>query len=305
MTLVAVSVIIFWATVALPGDSASAILEREAADPTIAGPLRERLGLNRPLHEQYVDWFSGALHGSFGESYALGQPVTRILRPTLRNSLTLAGITIIIVVPLSLLLGTIAAARAGSLVDRTISAPTLFLISLPEFVVAAVLIVIFAGWLGVLPPVALLGPGEAPLESPTKLVLPVLTLVVGMLGQTTRMVRASVIEVLEQEYVQMARLKGVPNRRLLRLHVLRNALVPSVQLFALYLAALIGGLVITETIFNYPGVGSLLVSSIRLQDTPMIQACAFVVATAYISMNIIADVTMRLLTPKLRTSETS
>ena len=249
-----VSVLVFVGTQVLPGDAANAILGRNAT-PASLHQVREQLGLDKPVIGQYFTWLGHLLSGNLGTSLAAGEPVSSLISSRIGNSLALAGITLLLLIPISLILGTLAGIRRAGRLDRTISGLTLGAIALPEFITGTFLVLIFAVNLKALPAVSLIPPGSDPLSQPTLLVLPVITLLIASLAYTIRMVRAGVAEVMESEYVQAARLNGVPERRVIRRHVLRNALAPSVQTFALTIQFLIGGVIVVETVFQYPGLG--------------------------------------------------
>jgi peptide/nickel transport system permease protein len=208
---------------------------------------------------------------------------------------------VILLIPLSLLFGLIAGLRAGGWQDHLISTLTMIFMALPEFVVGSILVVVFSVALAVLPPVSLLAPGATALAHPNLLVLPVLTLLAVSVAWTIRLVRVGTIEVLKMDYVQMARLQGIAERKVLRRYVLRNALAPSVQIFALSIQYLFGGVIVTESVFSYPGLGKQLVSAVQSHDDTQVQAIAIILATIYILINIFADLLVVVLVPKLRT----
>jgi peptide/nickel transport system permease protein len=306
VTLVAATILVFIGTNVIPGSPASAVLGRQATPAEVAR-IDQRIGYDKPLIDRYVSWLAAAAHGDFGQSaVALAQgeshaPVSSMIGTPLRNSLILALATVILLIPLSLVMGMIAGARANGLADHVISTLTLIAVSLPEFVVGSVLIVVFFVWLNLLPPVSLVAPGQSPLSDPKILVLPVLTLLSVSVAWTIRLVRIGVIEVMKSDYVQMARLNGFSERRVMRRYVLRNALAPSVQVFALSIQYLFGGVIVTEAVFAYPGIGSQLVNAVSSHDNTQVQAIALILAAIYISINIVADLIVILLVPKLRT----
>lgn len=308
LTLWVVSIVVFIATSVLPGNAAKAILGKNV-NPREVLALERELHLNQSLWGQYWYWMGHFVHGDLGRSAAsiLGsnshESVGALIRAPLGNSALLAGITIALLIPLSLLLGVLLATRAGKWIDSLVSTSTLGAISLPEFVTGSVLIWLFASTLGVLPAVSLIGPGQNALSSPKILVLPVLTLLAATLAQCVRMVRAGMIEVLRSDYVQAARLAGVGERRVLFRYALRNALAPSVQVIALNAQWLVGGIVVTETVFGYPGLGQLIVNAINLRDIPTVQSVAMLLATVYIALNIVSDLIIIYLVPKLRTAQ--
>jgi peptide/nickel transport system permease protein len=305
VTLFAVSILVFFATEMLPGDAASAMLGRSASPAEVA-EMRELMGLDQPAVERYADWLGGLLTGDLGNSaagYALGgeRPIWGEIDQKLSNTFVLAAVTTLFMVPLSLLLGTLAAVRAGRSLDHGISLSSLALISLPEFVIGSLLIVVFFTWLDVLPPVALVPPGESPLANPKALVLPVMTLLAATLAGCTRMIRASMVETLRSDYVQMARLNGFPENRVVSRYALRNALAPSVQVFAQNIQYLVGGIIVVEYLFVYPGLGEEFVEAVAIRDVREVQSITIMIAGFYILLNIVADLLVVLLVPKLRT----
>jgi peptide/nickel transport system permease protein len=306
-TLLVASALIFVATNALPGNVAQVVLGRYAT-PARLQTLQAKLDLNQPLVVRYVHWLGDAVTGNLGQSavqLANGQgnaSVWPIIRTPLRNSVILALGTIILLIPLSLLAGTAAAVRAGKPTDYVLSYSALIVGSLPEFVVGTFLIAVFFSWLNVLPPVALVPPGASPLSNTKALALPILTLLAVSLAFSARQVRAGVVEALRQDYVTMARLGGVRERKVLLRYALRNALAPSVQTFAQSIQYLFGGIIVVESLFSYPGIGQLLVQSVSERDFTLIQGITLVLAALYIAINIAADLVVVFLVPKLRTS---
>lgn len=319
-TLVLVSVIVFAATEVLPGDVAQAILGREASPEALA-EIRSRLRLDDPAPVRYGRWVSGVVRGDLGNSLAtavntttfgqvnpeptLGVPVTRIIKDRLRNSLILMFVTSMILVPVALGLGTVAAIKRNTRVDRIISISLLGIISLPEFVLATVLIFGFALLIPVLPAVSLFDPASFPLNHPSALVLPVLTLLAAGLAHSVRMVRAGVMQILDAPYIQMASLKGLPRTTIWRRYILRNALAMAIPALALNIAYLFGGVVVVEAVYQYPGIGVGLLQALNTRDVPVIQAIVLVIATVYIVLNISSDVLTLVLTPKLKTGHQS
>jgi peptide/nickel transport system permease protein len=296
------SVLVFAGTQVLPGDAASAVLGRNAR-PDAVQQVRAELGLDRSIFAQYGDWISGLLSGDLGTSLASHRPVSELIGDRIANTAVLALLTIMILVPLAVALGVVAGVRRGRMSDHVISGVTLAAIALPEFVAGSLLVVLLAGTvLDILPPVSLVGPGESPLGHPDVLVLPVLTLLVVGLAYTVRMVRAGVAEAMGSEYVEAARLNGIPEARLIRRHVLPNALATTVTTVALTTQWLVGGAVVVETVFQYPGLGQALVQAVAVRDIPTVQAIAMIIAIFYIAVNILADVIVILLIPKQRTS---
>lgn len=305
VTLVVASLVIYLGTSVIPGSPATAVLGRQATPQAVA-QIDHRLGYDKPLIERYLTWLEGAVHGSFGDSAVAAvqgskSPIWPIIRGPLANTVTLALVTVIFLIPLSLFLGLLAGLTAGRWQDHFISTVTLVFLSMPEFVVGSLLVVVFSVWLSVFPPVSLLPPGVSPLEHPNILVLPVLTLLAVTVAWTIRLVRIGTIEVLQTDYVQMARLQGISERKVLRRYVLRNSLAPSIQIFALSIQYLFGGVIVTESVFAYPGLGKQLVNAVQSHDNTQVQAIAMILATIYILINIFADLIVVMLVPKLRT----
>jgi peptide/nickel transport system permease protein len=305
LALLAASIVIFAGTVLLPGNAAGVVLGRNATPQNVAA-LNHQMGLDKPAYQEYLDWLGGFVHGDLGDSavgLAQGEksaPIWPLISDAVKNSLILAAIAALFMIPLSLALGAIAAIYAGKPVDHVISLGSLAAIALPEFVIGSLLVGVFFVGLNWLPPVAIIPPGEDPLSDPTKLVLPVATLLFASLAAGIRMVRAGMIEVLQTEYVQTARLNGLAEKRVLTRYAMRNALAPSVQVLAQNLQWLIGGIIITESVFAYPGIGSTLVTAVGNRDVTVVQSVAMLIAIVYGLVNLIADLIVLLLVPKLR-----
>jgi peptide/nickel transport system permease protein len=302
--LFAASVLIFAAVQLLPGSPASAVLGRDAT-PAAVRVLTHRMQLDRPAQTRYLDWLKGFAHGDLGESaVALAQgertPIWHIISGPLENSAVLAAITALLMIPLSLGLGALAAVKAGKPADHVISLGSLVAISLPEFVTGSLLVAIFFVGLHWLPPVAIVPPGGNPLANPKQLIMPVTTLLCASLASGIRMVRAGTYEVLQTEYVQTARLNGLAERRVIVRYALRNALAPSVQVLAQNLQYLVGGVIVVEAVFAYPGIGSQLVLAVQNRDVTVVQSVAMLIAVVYVTINLVADLTVMLLVPKLR-----
>jgi peptide/nickel transport system permease protein len=301
IVLALVSVVVFAATQALPGDPARAILGRSATPQSLAA-LRKQLHLDRPVFEQYWTWLTGLLHGDLGRSLAAQEPVAKLLGPKLVNSSVLVLISAVVSIPLSVAIGSWAALKRERIFDSLSSSLLLILAALPEFVVAVVLVIFLATTVfNFLPAVSNIPPGSRPWDDPSVLVLPVLTLVIAVAPYVARIMRASMIEVLESDYVEMARLKGLPERTVLIRHALPNALGPVFQVIALNLAYLAGGIVVVEYVFNYSGIGSALQDAVVNHDLPVVQALAMLIAGVYVVLNLLADVATIMVTPRLRT----
>lgn len=299
VTLLIVSVVIFAVTEVLPGDAAQSILGTDATEQSLE-QLRDRLGLDRPLHERYVDWLFSAMQGDFGTSLRMDVAVGPLILERLGNSLVLAGLALLISVPLAITLGVIAGLRRGKPEDHAISVGTLFGVSMPEFVVGVVLILLFASTWAILPSDSLMEPDHNPFSRPSILVLPTVTLLAVTLAHTTRMTRASMISVMETDYVRTAILKGMPWRRVIARHALPNALLPTITIIAINIGWMIGGLIVVETVFSYPGLGRLVISAIEARDVPLMQAVALLVTFIYAFANLIADVLYTVLNPRIR-----
>ena len=304
-TLLVATMLIFAAVQVLPGNVASVVLGRNATPARVAA-LRADLHLNDPLPTRYVTFLGNLVAGHLGDSSAAlaqGQtlPVWQVIKDPLRNSLVLAVLTIILYVPLCLVLGTLAGLFAGRKADYAISLGALSIGAMPEFLVGTLLIVIFFTKLNLLPPVSQITPGQTPFSHPTALILPVLTLLLVSTAFGTRLVRASVVEVLREDYVAMARLNGQPERRVILRYTLRNALGPGIQALAQTVQYLIGGIIITESVFDYPGIGSKLVQAVSVRDVQEIAVISAILATVYVFTNILADLAVMLAVPKLRT----
>jgi peptide/nickel transport system permease protein len=301
LTLFLVSVIVFLATEVLPGNAATAILGRNNTNPTRLHNLELRLHLNRPLVDQYWTWLSGLFTGNLGRSLANGQPVWSLVEPRLVNSAVLVLVAGVIGSLLGVALGALSALRKDGWLDHVSSVVALGVTSLPEFVVAIGLIILLstAVW-HVLPAVSLVPPGSYAWDSPQLLVLPCLTLIIVIVPYTMRMMRAAMIESLRSDYVEMARLKGVPEWRVVVVHALPNAIAPTIQVIGLGFLYLAGGIVIVEYVFNYPGIGQELVSAVNARDIPVIQFIVVVLAAFYVFVNIIADLIALLATPRRR-----
>jgi peptide/nickel transport system permease protein len=301
LTLIGISLLISGILQLLPGDAATQILGAWAErSGETHDQLRHVLGLDRPWHEQYFGWLWGVLHGDLGRSLAMDAPITPILVERLGYSLRLAIPALLLAVSISLVLGVIAAVRPNGLLDHAITLFTLGAVSVPAFVSGALLILIFAAWLGWFPSSSSLTPGEGFGYWAHALALPVATLAVEALAHITRITRSSMIEVLKMPYVRTARLKGLPVSVVLFKHALRNAMLPTVTVIAFNVGWMLGGVVVVEQVFSYPGLGSLVLFAIEQRDVPLLQASMFFVAAGYCIANLLADITYALLDPRIR-----
>ncbi len=302
LTLLLVSIVVFAATQALPGNAAIAILGRNATPARVAA-LTRQLHLDRSVVSQYLHWLSGVLTGNFGISAASQQPVTQLLSGRIANSAFLVLVAALIALPLSIVLGVIMATRRDRPADHALSMLTLSLAALPEFVIGIGLVLLFAtNLLHVLPAVTIIPPGEHAWDQPSSLWLPVATLVLAVTPYISRIMRGSMVEVLESEYVTMARLKGLSDRTVIWRHAVPNAIVPAIQVSALQLAYMAGGIVVVEYVFSFPGIGAALVDAVGNRDVPTVQALTIIIAAVYVAVNVLADLLTILVTPRLRTA---
>jgi peptide/nickel transport system permease protein len=302
LTLWLVSLVVFAAVLALPGDAATSILGKDATPERVAA-LRAQLNLDDSVVSQYVQWLGGLLTGDLGTSAATHEPVSELLSARVGNSAFLVLVASLVAIPLSLLIGVWTAMRRDRPVDHVTSTVSLVLASLPEFVIAIALVLLFAtNVFHLLPAVSLLPPGTHAWEDLEVVVLPAATLVLAVTPYISRIMRGSMVEVLESEYVTMARLKGLPERTVIWRHAVPNAIVPAIQVTALQLAWMAGGVVVVEFVFQFPGIGAALVDAVALRDMPVVQTVAMLMAAIYVGLNLLADIATILVTPKLRTA---
>ena len=301
LVLLAVSFVVFVFTLLLPGDPAQAILGQQAT-PERLEALRSQLGLDQPWWQRYFDWLGGILTGDLGVSAATGGSISALLGERIVNSLMLMAIAAVIAVPLGLALGTWAALRRGRASDTALNTGSMILASLPEFVVGIVLVALFSTTvLQILPSVTMAAPGTRVWEFPLQLVLPVAALVLVVVPYMVRMMRQTMTEVLSSGYVEMARLKGVPERQVILRHALPHAIGPVAQVVAMQLAWLAGGIVVIEVLFRYPGIGQAMVDAVNNRDVQVVQTISLLIAAFYVVVNLLADVVGILANPKLRT----
>jgi peptide/nickel transport system permease protein len=301
LTLFLISLVVFAAVLALPGDAATAILGREATPDRVAA-LREQLNLNDSIVTQYLDWIGGVITGSFGESAATQQPVSELLGDRVANTGFLVFVAAIVAVPLSIGIGVWTAMRRDRPADHIVTTTALVLAALPEFVIGIGLILLFATsvftWF---PAVSLLAPDQRAWTELSVVVLPAATLVLAVTPYISRIMRGSMIEVLESEYVTMARLKGLPERTVIWRHAVPNAIVPAIQVTALQLAWMAGGVVVVEFVFSFPGIGALFIDAVDNRDMPVVQTITLLAAAIYVVLNLLADLLTIAVTPRLRT----
>ena len=301
VSLLAVSIIIFWCVEWLPGDTATRILGRDATAESLA-VLRQKLQLDLPASVRYLHWLAGVLRGDLGISLVADRPVLDYVWGRAANTLTLAAFVLALYTPLSLVLGLWTAVSRGKLSDHVVSILVIFGMCVPEYVVGILLMMIFALTLPWFPPLALIDQVHDFFGLLHFLFLPAVTLTAAMTAYAVRLMRENLIDVLESGYVQMARLKGLPRWRVLLWHALPNAVGPALNVTALNIAWLMGGIVVVETVFNFPGLGRLLVDSVGLKDVPVILAASLLLTVVYILCNLAADIASMLLNPKLRTA---
>jgi len=299
LTMLLASVIIFAVTRLMPGDVAQMILGRWATESAL-NSLREELGLNQPIYIQYLNWLGDFVTGDWGQSLASRVEVRPLVMGRLRNSTMLAGLSLLMYVPLGVFLGVIAALKPDGLVDQGISAISMTFVGLPEFVTGLILIAVLALGLDLLPANSSIDPDASFQEALPQLILPAITVSLTSLGYITRMTRTSTIDVLKTDYVRAADLKGLPWAQVLVKHVLRNALLPTVTVVAMGIGWLIGGLIVTEAVFGYPGLGRLVVYGIQRRDLPLIQASSMLIVAIYGVSNLLADVLYAFLNPRIR-----
>jgi peptide/nickel transport system permease protein len=299
ITLFLLSVIVFFGAQILPGNVARRILG-PFADQAAVDALNERLGTDQPLLRQYGDWISSFFRGDLGDSLALGVPVSDLVGNALVHSLKLAAFAFVIVVPLAILGGVVAALRRDRATDRVITIGGISLTVLPEFVTGIFLILVFGLWLDALP-VSANPPDDSDFFTELRyLLLPALTLVILLFGYIARIARAGTIESLESDYARTAVLKGLPQRTMIRRHVLRNSLLPTVAVVATQTGYLIGGLVVIERLFNYPGIGRLIFTAATQKDFPLLQSGVLIVGIIFLVATLLADLSYSLLNPRIR-----
>ena len=298
-TLILASILIFALAEVLPGDVGRSILGIYATQEQVDF-LNQQLGADRPLVVRWASWAGNFVTGDWGESPIYKVPVRPTVMKALGNSIVLAGFALVIIVPLSILLGVFAGLRRDSLLDRGITISTLSMTVIPEFVSGVVLLYVFAVWLKWLPVTALPPEGSPFYERFYYLILPAIPLMFLELGYIARMARVGTVQVLAMPYIRTAVLKGLPRRRVIFGHVLRNAMVPTVTVIGSQVGWLIGGLAVIETLFVYPGIGKLMVDAALAHDLPMLEASVLMVAIVYMLANLIADIVVALLNPRIR-----
>lgn len=299
ITLFLLSVLVFFGTSVLPGNVARRILG-PFADQAAVDTLNANLGTDRPLLTQYWDWISSFFQGDLGQSLAYSVPVSELVGDALAHSVKLAALAFVLVVPLAILGGVLAALKRDTFLDRAITIGGLSLTVVPEFVTGIFLILVFGLWLDVLPVSANAPDGSSVLTQVEYLLLPALTLVILLFGYIARITRAGTIEALDADYTRTAVLKGLPRSTMIRRHVLRNSLLPTIAVVATQTGYLIGGLVVVETLFNYPGMGRLIFTAATQKDFPLLLSSVLVVGIVYLVATLLADLAYSLLNPRIR-----
>ena len=302
LTVLVTSIIIFTISQLLPGDIARVILGREVGEEALQA-FRQKHGLDQPAVMQYLDWLTGFFTGDWGQSYSSDSAVRPLVLQRLSNSLMLGGVTLVISIPLAIILGVTAAVFKDSWLDNLISVSTLSVVGLPEFVTGLILIQIFAFGLNLLPANSSIGPDIGFREALPMLILPAMTATLVLLAYVARLTRSEVIKELDKDYVRTAELKGLPYRTVIFKHVLRNSLLPTITVIAISIGWLISGLVVVENVFNFPGLGRLLVYAIGRRDIPLIQATTFITVLGFAGANLVADVMYAVLDPQIRFQE--
>lgn len=300
ISLLAVSLLIFVVTEILPSD-ASSITVGQRATAEVRAAARTVMGLDRPAPVRYLEWLGRVVRGNWGESLYYKVPVQALVLRRLENSLLLAGAALLFGAPLGVIAGVIAGVQRDRWPDLLVSVFSLVAVSLPSFVVTTLLMVIFAGWLRWLPPTSMIDPDTNPLTAIRFLVLPTAALVLGMFAPVARQTRNSMVEVMRSAYIRMALLKGLPIRSVIFRHALRNAMLPSITVIATSIGYMVGGSLIVEMVFSYPGVGRLLLSALTYQDLPLLQAITLTITMIFMGTNVVADLLVYSLNPRART----
>jgi peptide/nickel transport system permease protein len=299
ITLVLLSIAIFAVSTILPGNVGRSVLGPFATQDSVDA-LNEQLGTNRPLVTQYLDWAGGVLQGDLGMSLQRQVPARDLIGPALVNSLKLALLAFVLCIPLSILGGVIAALRYGKATDKSITIAGISLASMPDYVSGIILILVFGIWLGWLPVTAQWPDGAGPRTQIEYLLLPAMTLSVVLFGYIARVTRASVVEALDSDYARTAFLKGLPSSVVVRKHVLRNALPPTIAVVAVQVGYLFGGLVAVEFLFNYQGIGLLVLDASRFKDLPLLTAAILLIGALYLIVTLLADLLYVALNPRIR-----
>lgn len=298
LSLVLVLCVCFFALETLPGDACTAFLDQDALDPELLQTCRAKLGIDKPVLIRFGEWAGALLHADLGTSLTQEKPVSEVIAPQMRNTFLLALLSSIISVPLSIALGILAAVRRGTKLDAGLSSFFLIAMTLPEFVIATGMIFVFAISLKWFPAVTIVPSGASLVQMLPNIVLPIATLSLVMVAHTMQVVRARVISVMESDFVAMCQLRGFSYRRTLLGHALPSALPPALNVIALSLASLLGGVVVIERVFNYPGLGTLTLQAIHDRDMPLVQGVVVVFTLTYIGLSVLADLISATLDPR-------
>ena len=299
LTMLVISILVFFIAEVVPVDPARAALGRYASQQKV-DELREKMGFNRPVLVRYIDWITSALRGDFGESIHFRRPVSELIAVRLGRSLMLAALAFVFMIPLGLALGVIAGITEGTLLDRIISVTSSVAVSIPPFAGGIFMIVVFAIWLRWAEGVSIPDPDASFLESAKKLILPILTLSLDEIGYLTRFTRVNMAEVMESDYIRTAVLKGIPKRKVIWRHALRNALIAPFTAIMLHVNWLIGGVVVVEVLFNYPGLGNLLIESAKRNDLILLEGGTLVLTFVAVSSQVIGDIGLFFMNPRIR-----
>ncbi len=299
LTMLVISMLVFYIAEVVPIDPARNALGRYASQQKV-DELREKMGLNRPVLVRYIDWITSALRGDFGESIHFRRPVRELIALRLGRSLRLAALAFVFMIPIGLALGCIAGITEGKLLDRIISVTSSISVSIPPFAGGIFMIVIFAVWLRWLPGVSIPDPDASFLEFSKRLILPILTLSLDEIGYLARFTRVNMAEVLESDYIRTAVLKGIPKRKVIWRHALRNALIAPFTAIMLHVNWLIGGVVVVEVLFNYPGLGNLLLESAMRNDIILLEGGTLVLTFVAVSSQVIGDIGIYFMNPRIR-----
>jgi peptide/nickel transport system permease protein len=299
-TLLFISALIFVVTDVIPGDFATVLLGQQARDEVMLDAWRNRLNLDQPPHLRYMNWLCDVVRGNWGESWYYHTEVFPLMMQRLRNSATLVAMALALSVPLGILLGIIAGVFSNRWPDYLVTIVTLLTVSLPEFVIATFLIILMSSWLHWLPSTSLIDPDANLFETMRFLVLPALTLVLATLSYLARMTRSSMRAVMQSEYIRTAFFKGLPFHTIVLRHALPNALLPTISVIALNIGWMMGGAIVVERVFAYPGLGSLLLSAVSKQDIPMLQSVTLLIALIYALANLSADILYHVVDPRIR-----
>jgi peptide/nickel transport system permease protein len=294
-----VTLAIFMISEILPGDVATMMMGKSAT-PQVLAKLREDLGLNRPAHVRYLEWIGGAVRGDFGDSLYNKEPISPLVGRRLTHSAILAVFAFLVGVPAAVMAGILAGVRPDTKVDRGMSLTSLVALSVPEFVTGILLILIFSSTFHILPSSSFLLPGTTPLSRPQILIMPTITITAVLFAYIMRMTRANVIEVMQTDYVRTAILKGLSMRQVILRYVLPNAMLPTITVITINFGYMLGGLIIVENVFAYPGIGQLVLWSIQTRDLPLLEAVVLILATTYAISNLVADLSYAALDPRVR-----